>query len=640
MWERQSSVGAAFQPRTKEDRAMKLKTLYLFCMVMIFPALAFTPPASAKDSQCALAKKIGEKAAQKFKKDKTEGLKLFIKAHGLCPDDARLNFNLGLAYYRYGNLNEAEGYLKKAVSKDGGNGDWLNLLAWVMLETGSDRQKVLEYAKKAAKLRSNSSAVFDTLVRAYMENGQLYKAALTANKARKKWSKDSKIARRYDATIDNYIAFYLKKAEAGKHKEALAGLKKIDFDPDVSNAYCWTLFAAGRTEKALSQAKRAKDKFRGSKTLRGTFDQIMDRFIQACYQKFKDGKRSDAVMAADKMRNRYASHQGLSDAYDRMFAAILDEADTISVPKPMRIASKSKGAGGKSAGLLAGLQGGGVIHETGDDLLVDVDQNIPEGKTKRPHAIAVIIGNKNYSRFGHGIPDVDYAKRDAAYMKKYVINLLGYDDENVIYKLDATQGQMSRIFGTKGNFKSELYNYVKAGKSDVFIYYVGHGAPDPKGKGAFLMPVDASADYISANGYPLDTFYNNLEKIPAKSITIVLDACFSGNSAGGMLVKNISPAMLKSASPVRELSNAVVFSSTGKDQVSHWYPEKQHSLFTYFFMKGLKGDADENGNRRITVAEMREYLNDEVPYRARRLTGRGQTPVVVGDEAWEMVRLK
>lgn len=82
---------------------MNLKKLYLLCMIMIFPA--FTFPAIAADSQCALAKKIGEKAAQKFKKDKTEGLKLFIKAHGLCPDDARLNFNLGLAYYKYGNLN-------------------------------------------------------------------------------------------------------------------------------------------------------------------------------------------------------------------------------------------------------------------------------------------------------------------------------------------------------------------------------------------------------------------------------------------------------------------------------------------------------------------------------------------------------
>ena len=113
---------------------MKSRILSLVCFLVVFIIVAFTLPAIAEDSKCALAKKIGEKAALKFKKDKTEGLKLFIKAHGLCPDGANLNFNLGLAYYKYGNLNEAEKHLKKAVSKDGGNGDWLNLLAWVMLE--------------------------------------------------------------------------------------------------------------------------------------------------------------------------------------------------------------------------------------------------------------------------------------------------------------------------------------------------------------------------------------------------------------------------------------------------------------------------------------------------------------------------
>ena len=128
---------------------MKSRILSLICFFVAFIIVAFTTPAIAADSQCALAKKIGEKAALKFKKDKTEGLKLFIKVHGLCPDDA-LNFNLGLAYYRHGNLNEAEGYLKKAVSKDDGNSDQLNFLAWVMLETGSGAHKALPVGHQTA----------------------------------------------------------------------------------------------------------------------------------------------------------------------------------------------------------------------------------------------------------------------------------------------------------------------------------------------------------------------------------------------------------------------------------------------------------------------------------------------------------
>ncbi|NQU02854.1 MAG: caspase family protein [Syntrophaceae bacterium] len=618
---------------------MKPKTVWVIVSILCFFTVVVTPPAFASDAQCALAQKIGESAAQQFKKDKREGLQLFIKAHGLCPDDASLNFNLGLAYFRYGNLKEAESYLKKSVSKDD-NGDWLNLLAWVMLENRSNKTEALEYAQKAVKLNSKSPAAFDTLIRAYLENNQLYEASLNAKKARDKWPKDEKIAKRYDTAIDGYISHYLKKAETGNHEDALAGLRKIDFDPTVRNAYCWALHASGRTEDALGEAKRAKEKFHGSQILADTFDEIMDRYIQACYQEFKAGKRADAVMAVDKMKEKYAAHAGLKDAYDRMMNAILNEADTIAVPEPMKIASKDRKTGGEGAGLLDKLQSAGDVQGGDKDLLVDVDINIPKGKQERPDAIAVIIGNKNYARFGRGIPDVDYAARDAAYMKKYVTGLLGYRDENVIYTLDATQGQISRIFGSKGNFRGQLCNWVKPGKSDVFIYYVGHGAPDPEGKGAYLMPVDASADYISANGYALDTFYDNLEKIPARSITVVLDACFSGNSAGGMLVKNVSPGILKSATPVRKMNNAVIFSGAGKDQVSHWYPEKRHSLFTYFFMKGLRGDADKNKNKSITLSELKSYLSDKVPYRARRLTGREQTPVVLGDELLEIVRLQ
>jgi hypothetical protein len=66
--------------------------------------------------------------------------------------------------------------------------------------------------------------------------------------------------------------------------------------------------------------------------------------------------------------------------------------------------------------------------------------------------------------------------------------------------------------------------------------------------------------------------------------------------------------------------------------VANWYPAKKHGLFTYFFLKGLKGDADLNSDRRVTVREMKQYLidqNDGVPYWSGRVHQRTQTPQVV-----------
>ena len=60
--------------------------------------------------------------------------------------------------------------------------------------------------------------------------------------------------------------------------------------------------------------------------------------------------------------------------------------------------------------------------------------------------------------------------------------------------------------------------------------------------------------------------------------------------------------------------------------MSSWYPEKKHSLYTYYFLKGLKGSADMDENGSITAEEMQFYVNEEVGFLARKLNSREQTP--------------
>lgn len=262
-------------------------------------------------------------------------------------------------------------------------------------------------------------------------------------------------------------------------------------------------------------------------------------------------------------------------------------------------------------------------------LSVDVDMNIPEGEKAGRDDIAVVIGNRNYR--ASGSPDVDYANRDAKVMKDYLVKTLGYDPENIIYAEDATLTKFNEIFGTDRDHRGKLFKYVKEGVSSVFIYYVGHGAPDLETSEAYFVPVDANPQFIRSNGYRLQTFYDNLGKIQAKRMTIVLDSCFSGNSEKGMLFKNISPALVKVKKEFQGPANAIVMTSAAVDQVSTWYPEKKHSLFTYYFLKGLQGAADANKDGRITVGEMQNYLKDNVPYMARRLAGMEQQPVLTGN---------
>jgi len=96
--------------------------------------------------------------------------------------------------------------------------------------------------------------------------------------------------------------------------------------------------------------------------------------------------------------------------------------------------------------------------------------------------------------------------------------------------------------------------------------------------------------------------------------------------------------------PALALTEGAVFTSSSGDEISSWYPEMGHGLFTYFFLKALRGEADMDGDRRITAGELSAYVADRsegVPYWARRLyQGRQQTPGFFGDGERVMVELE
>jgi hypothetical protein len=108
-----------------------------------------------------------------------------------------------------------------------------------------------------------------------------------------------------------------------------------------------------------------------------------------------------------------------------------------------------------------------------------------------------------------------------------------------------------------------------------------------------------------------------------------------------MLIAAASPVGIRVTDAAMLLKNAAVFTSSSSDQISSWYPEKKHGLFTYFFLKGLQGAADGDGDGKITAGELNGFVSDRtegVPYWARRLHGREQTPEFRGDETQVLVQ--
>ena len=264
---------------------------------------------------------------------------------------------------------------------------------------------------------------------------------------------------------------------------------------------------------------------------------------------------------------------------------------------------------------------------------VDVDIDIPKTQMKNPDAIALVIGNGKYLH--KDVPEVTFAHHDAEIIKKYLIKTLGYREGNILFETDATKARFEALLGIAGNYQGTLNDYIKPGRSDVFIYYSGHGAPDPDTRKGYFVPADCDPSKIALNGYPLDVFYENLAKLEARSITVVIDACFSGGtSSGGLLVGSASPIGIVVNNPAIAREDTIVLASSKGDQISSWYPQKRHGLFTYFFLKAINGVADKNGDKELTFQEIYDFVSDRaegVPYWAKRLHGgRVQTPELQG----------
>jgi len=251
----------------------------------------------------------------------------------------------------------------------------------------------------------------------------------------------------------------------------------------------------------------------------------------------------------------------------------------------------------------------------------------------RRDAVAVIIGNRNYENAD--LSRVEYARHDAEVIREYLIKTMGYRPENIMLYNDADNATFKKLFGDDRDHRAMLFNKTKKNLSDIFIYYSGHGAPDTNSRDPYLVPANGDPSAIRFTGYSLETFNKNLSRLnkekKPKSITVVLDACFSGGSHKGMIIPDASPIFIEVVNPLVAEKNSVIFSSSSGKQISSWYPERKHGLFTYHFLKAIKKSVD--GKRGVTAADIEKTLNGSsgVNDDALRLYQRTQTPEVSGN---------
>ncbi len=414
----------------------------------------------------------------------------------------------------------------------------------------------------------------------------------------------------------NVANAYFESGQAGRAEPYLR--IALEKEPDnalwLNNLAKLVMANGGDSREALKLAQRATDLSKEKKIENPAF------VVTLAEAKLKNGEEKACLEILTTGKIKWGEDPVFVSAYDRMLNSILAKPKQ-APPQAARIDD----------------------HKTDS---INVDANIPEGAEKRPYDIAVVIGNQSYAKYDKGFGNVKFAERDADAMRNYLVKTMGYHPDNVIFKKNAELSDFNSIFGSfdyRGKFvQGDLHRFIRnSGEKktrEVFVYYSGHGVPSIEDRPPFLVPVNAKANSVESTCYSLDLFQEIVEKLPVEKKTIFLDSCFSGNTPSGPIVA-AKGLYIKDLKPVAT-SHTAFFCAAQNDQMAAWHEKERHGLFTYFFLKGLQGGADRDGNKVITLGEMKDYLGDEVPYWAERLSEFSQTPHIVGQLGWVIAKLK
>ena len=248
-----------------------------------------------------------------------------------------------------------------------------------------------------------------------------------------------------------------------------------------------------------------------------------------------------------------------------------------------------------------------------EENLDPIDVNLPKATEPRDNTFAVIIGNEDYKY----VAAVPFAARDAAIFAKYCRVTLGLPDDNIRLYTNATYGD---ILDAIDDIKtiSEVYN----GDIRVIFYYAGHGVPDEATRNAYLLPVDARSQQLKTC-YPIEKLYAELGSLKAHSVTLLLDACFSGSQRGDGMLMSARGVALKPRTDEPK-GNMVAISAATGEETAYPYAEKRHGMFTYYLLSKLQ----ESGGD-VTLGELCDYITTKVSQQSVKVNRKQQTPTVM-----------
>jgi hypothetical protein len=237
--------------------------------------------------------------------------------------------------------------------------------------------------------------------------------------------------------------------------------------------------------------------------------------------------------------------------------------------------------------------------------------------------VALIIGIEKYEQ----TPAANFANLDAQYFYEYARKGFGIPKSNIKLLVDEDADLVKSI----SSINKWLPSKIKKNKTELIIFFAGHGLASNNGQELYILPQDSDPDLLSRTALSRTELFEQIISLSPKSVTMFMDTCYSGISRDEKM-------LLASARPIRIVAddqegipdNFTIFTASKLDQISSGLKEANHGIFSYYLMKGLEGNADSNQDKKITNGELLAYMDENVSQKASEL-GRQQNPSLAGD---------
>lgn len=241
-----------------------------------------------------------------------------------------------------------------------------------------------------------------------------------------------------------------------------------------------------------------------------------------------------------------------------------------------------------------------------------IDQIPASTGLQRPHTYVLSVGVSTYR--DTQIPARKYSSLDAELTAAYFQTVGGVPLANIRLLQDwkALRPDMEDMI-------LEWLPKRMAPDSVVIVYFSGQAAVAPTGE-TYLIPYDGK---LNSTGrlYPLKDLEAGLARLKARHAIFIFD--------GGILpigprgAKHRGPQWHAPKSPVLHLIG------TAGAQSGLEPPKLRHGLFTYYLLRGLKGEADANFDGDVTLGELTSFIGRAVPAVARQDFNQDQHPLVI-----------